>query len=67
MGDDGSYHPLPTYGDGAPIENQYLDLALSLAESSQVLLKWQEGDIVLLDVCPHPFPAILSSFANGVA
>lgn len=60
LGDDGSYHPLPTYGDGSPIENKYLDLALSLAESSQVLVNWQEGDIVLLDVCPHPFPAILN-------
>ncbi|GAM42489.1 hypothetical protein TCE0_044r16517 [Talaromyces pinophilus] len=49
LGDDGSYHPLPTYGDGSPIENKYLDLALSLAESSQVLVNWQEGDIVLLD------------------
>lgn len=54
LGDDGSYHPLPTYGDGTTIENKYLDLALSLAESSQVLVNWQEGDIVLLDVCcPH--------------
>ncbi|KAI0130325.1 hypothetical protein BJ170DRAFT_578513 [Xylariales sp. AK1849] len=48
-GDDGSYHPPPLYGDGTKIENQYLDLALALAESSQVLVSWQKGDVVLLD------------------
>ncbi|KAK6957278.1 hypothetical protein Daesc_000060 [Daldinia eschscholtzii] len=48
-GDDDSYHPPPEYGDGTPIEKEYLDLALSLAESLQVLVKWQLGDIVLLD------------------
>ncbi|KAI0892710.1 Clavaminate synthase-like protein [Annulohypoxylon nitens] len=48
-GDDDSYHPPPEYGDGTPIEKEYLDLALSLAESFQVLVKWQVGDIVLLD------------------
>lgn len=49
-GDDGSYHPPPLYGDGSVIENEYLDLALSIAESSQVLVKWERGDVVLLDV-----------------
>ncbi|KAI5862032.1 Clavaminate synthase-like protein [Durotheca rogersii] len=48
-GDDGSYHPPPEYGDGTPIEKEYLDLALALAESLQVLVKWELGDIVLLD------------------
>ncbi|KAH8657864.1 hypothetical protein BX600DRAFT_60604 [Xylariales sp. PMI_506] len=48
-GDDDSYHPPPLYGDGTKIENKYLDLALSLAESSQVLVKWQKGDLVLID------------------
>ncbi|KAK2598413.1 hypothetical protein N8I77_011833 [Diaporthe amygdali] len=48
-GDDGSYHPPPLYGDGTVIESNYLDLALSIAESSQVLLKWEQGDVVLLD------------------
>ncbi|OTA95315.1 hypothetical protein M434DRAFT_29002 [Hypoxylon sp. CO27-5] len=51
LGDDGSYHPPPEYGDGTPIENDYLDLALALAESLQVFVKWQEGDVVLLDNC----------------
>lgn len=50
LGDDGSYHPPPEYGDGTPIEKDYLDLALALAESLQVFVKWQEGDVVLLDV-----------------
>ncbi|OTB00537.1 hypothetical protein M426DRAFT_234859 [Hypoxylon sp. CI-4A] len=48
-GDDDSYHPPPEYGDGTPIEKEYLDLALDLAESLQVLVKWEVGDIVLLD------------------
>jgi hypothetical protein len=49
-GDDDSYHPPPLYGDGEVIEKKYLDLALKLAESNQVLVKWQKGDLVLLDV-----------------
>lgn len=49
-GDDNSYHPPPKYGDGEDIEKNYLDLALSIAESSQVLVKWEQGDLVLLDV-----------------
>ncbi|KAF5677465.1 taurine catabolism dioxygenase [Fusarium circinatum] len=48
-GDDNSYHPPPLYGDGEVIEREYLDLALRLAESNQVLIKWQTGDLVLLD------------------
>ncbi|KAI7784386.1 hypothetical protein LA080_010169 [Diaporthe eres] len=48
-GDDGSYHPPPLYGDGSVIEGKYLDLALSIAEASQVLVKWEQGDVVLLD------------------
>jgi hypothetical protein len=49
-GDDDSYHPPPLYGDGEQIEKKYLDLALHIAESSQVLVKWEKGDVVLLDV-----------------
>ncbi|KAI0155695.1 hypothetical protein BJ166DRAFT_593906 [Pestalotiopsis sp. NC0098] len=49
-GDDDSYHPPPLYGDGTVIEKEYLDLALDLAESSQVLISWQKGDLVLLDI-----------------
>lgn len=49
-GDDGSYHPPPQYGDGEQIEKEYLDLALKLAESSEVLISWEKGDLVLLDV-----------------
>jgi hypothetical protein len=49
-GDDDSYDPPPLYGDGTEIEKAYLDLALDLAESSQVLISWEKGDIVLLDV-----------------
>lgn len=48
-GDDGSYHPLPTYGDGSPIATADLELALDLAESLQVDVEWQAGDVVLLD------------------
>ncbi|KAH7024775.1 uncharacterized protein B0I36DRAFT_251075 [Microdochium trichocladiopsis] len=49
LGDDGSYHPPPEYGDGSPIEKKYLDLALLLAEQAQVVVDWEQGDIVLLD------------------
>ncbi|KAH7110899.1 hypothetical protein B0J11DRAFT_599202 [Dendryphion nanum] len=48
-GDDGSYHPLPTYGDGSPIATADLELALNLAEDSQVDVHWEKGDLVLLD------------------
>ncbi|KAH6871419.1 hypothetical protein B0T10DRAFT_568331 [Thelonectria olida] len=48
-GDDDSYHPPPQYGDGENIEREWLDLALSIAESNQVLVKWEQGDLVLLD------------------
>ncbi|KAF2995023.1 hypothetical protein E8E14_003901 [Neopestalotiopsis sp. 37M] len=48
-GDDDSYHPPPLYGDGTEIEKAYLDLALNVAESSQVLVSWEKGDVVLLD------------------
>ncbi|KAK6070106.1 taurine catabolism dioxygenase [Seiridium cupressi] len=48
-GDDDSYHPPPLYGDITKIESRYLDLALDLAESSQVLVSWERGDIVLLE------------------
>ncbi|ETS86007.1 hypothetical protein PFICI_04032 [Pestalotiopsis fici W106-1] len=48
-GDDDSYHPPPLYGDDTKIEKEYLDLALELAEASQVLISWEKGDIVLLD------------------
>lgn len=50
LGDDGAYHPLPEYGDGEPIEIEYLNLALSVAESLQVDIHWQQGDIILIDV-----------------
>ncbi|KAF2115382.1 hypothetical protein BDV96DRAFT_687324 [Lophiotrema nucula] len=49
LGDDGSYHPLPEYGDGTRIETEYLELALSIAEGMQVDIEWQAGDVVLLD------------------
>lgn len=49
-GDDDSYHPPPEYGNGEKIEKAHLDLALILAESLQVLVKWEKGDVVLIDV-----------------
>lgn len=48
-GDDGSYHPLPTYGDGSAIDTEHLELALNIAEDMQVDVEWQKGDLVLLD------------------
>ncbi|KAK1546317.1 hypothetical protein CPAR01_00284 [Colletotrichum paranaense] len=48
-GDDGSYHPPPTYGDDTPIDVEDLDLLLKLAEEGAVDVEWQKGDLVLLD------------------
>ncbi|KAK1624721.1 hypothetical protein BDP81DRAFT_382519 [Colletotrichum phormii] len=48
-GDDGSYHPPPTYGDGTPIDVDDLDLLLKLAEEGAIDVDWQKGDLVLLD------------------
>ncbi|EFX03924.1 hypothetical protein CMQ_852 [Grosmannia clavigera kw1407] len=47
--DDGSYHPSPIYGDGEQIEAKYLNLAIANAESTQVLVRWRQGDFILLD------------------
>ncbi|GKT49484.1 clavaminate synthase-like protein At3g21360 [Colletotrichum spaethianum] len=49
QGDDGSYHPPPTYGDGTPIDLEDLDLLLKLAEDGAVDVEWEKGDLVLLD------------------
>jgi hypothetical protein len=49
-GDDDSYHPPPQYGNGEVIEEKDLELALDIAESMQVDVVWEEGDVVLLDV-----------------
>ncbi|KXH66029.1 hypothetical protein CSAL01_05825 [Colletotrichum salicis] len=49
-GDDGSYHPPPTYGDGTPIDVDDLDLLLKLAEEGAIDVEWQKGDLVLLDM-----------------
>ena len=43
------YHPLPTCGDGSPIETADLELALSIAEDMRVNFVWQKCDVVLLD------------------
>jgi hypothetical protein len=50
LGNDGGYHPLPLYGNGEAIETEYLELALNIAESLQVDVDWQKGDIVIIDV-----------------
>ncbi|PVH95663.1 Clavaminate synthase-like protein [Periconia macrospinosa] len=49
LGDDGSYHPPPLYGDGTQISTDDLELALTIAEDMQVDVYWQRGDVVLLD------------------
>lgn len=65
-GDDGAYHPPPEYGDGTPIEKEYLDLVLALAESLQVFIEWQVGDVVLLDVRCSPLTAYLRCRHNDI-
>ncbi|KAK7716730.1 hypothetical protein SLS64_002435 [Diaporthe eres] len=63
-GDDGSYHPPPLYGDGSVIEGKYLDLALSIAEASQVLVKWEQGDVVLLDEVEEDFVIVTGVYVK---
>ncbi|KAI0841332.1 hypothetical protein F5Y06DRAFT_218281 [Hypoxylon sp. FL0890] len=41
------------YGDGTPIDKEYLESALVVAKWLQVLVKWQETDVVLLDNMLH--------------
>ncbi|TDZ16834.1 Clavaminate synthase-like protein [Colletotrichum orbiculare MAFF 240422] len=48
-GDDGSYHPPPTFGDGTQMDVEDLDLLLKLAEEGAVDVEWERGDVVLLD------------------
>ncbi|KAF7562743.1 hypothetical protein G7046_g1398 [Stylonectria norvegica] len=48
-GDDGSYHPPPTFGDGSAIKVEDLDLLLDLATEGAFDVEWEKGDIVLLD------------------
>ncbi|KAL4784580.1 hypothetical protein BJX76DRAFT_367559 [Aspergillus varians] len=49
LGDDGSYHPPPQFGDGTPMSVEDLDILLDVAEDSAVNVEWQEGDLVILD------------------
>lgn len=50
LGSDGGYHPLPLYGDGSAISVESLERADKIVEETRVLLKWQQGDVVLFDV-----------------
>lgn len=53
LGDDGGYHPLPLFGDGSAIETTSLERADRIVEETRILLKWQQGDVVLFDVSQH--------------
>ncbi|GAA6038829.1 hypothetical protein JCM8097_002916 [Rhodosporidiobolus ruineniae] len=49
LGTDGAYHHLPTYGDGTPIPTPFLEKLLEVIYDVRVLVKWELGDVLLLD------------------
>lgn len=50
LGRDGAYHPVPKYGDGSAIEIEGLDRAAAIVKETHVLVEWQDGDVLVLDV-----------------
>lgn len=50
LGTDGGYHPLPLYGDGSPIDVKHLEQAADIVHDTHVLVKWKQGDVLVLDV-----------------
>jgi hypothetical protein len=50
LGKDGAYHPVPLYGDGSPINLEDLDQAANIVNETRSLVKWEEGDVLILDV-----------------
>ncbi|KAL4885146.1 hypothetical protein BJY04DRAFT_214487 [Aspergillus karnatakaensis] len=49
LGDDGSYHPPPQFGDGTDMRVEDLDVLLDIAEQRAVKVQWEVGDLVILD------------------
>ncbi|BGP20132.1 hypothetical protein JCM10213_000784 [Rhodosporidiobolus nylandii] len=49
LGTDGAYHHLPTYGDGTPIPTHHLKKLIATVVGLQVRVKWQKGDVLLMD------------------
>ncbi|GAA5872282.1 hypothetical protein JCM8547_004800 [Rhodosporidiobolus lusitaniae] len=49
LGDDGGFHPPPQYGDGSYIDVSNLDIANQIAEETKSVVKWQQGDVLILD------------------
>lgn len=50
LGTDGGYHPIPRYGDGSVINIEQLEQAAEIVRQTQVVLAWQQGDVLVLDV-----------------
>jgi len=50
LGDDGGFHPLPLYGDGTTIDPADIEFADQIVNETRVLVPWQQGDMVILDV-----------------
>jgi hypothetical protein len=50
LGRDGSYHPVPLYGDGSPIDLRHLEQAARIVDETRSLVKWENGDVLVLDV-----------------
>jgi hypothetical protein len=51
LGTDGAYHHLPTYNDAdrTPIPTRYLEKLIEVIYDARVLVKWQVGDLLVLD------------------
>lgn len=49
FGSDNAYHYLPTYGDGSAIPTHYLEKLIEVINDARILVKWQVGDVLVLD------------------
>lgn len=49
LGDDGGFHPLPTFGDGETIPVDWLETADRIVHETRILLQWKQGDVVVFD------------------
>lgn len=53
LGTDDGYHPLPRYGDGSVINIDHLEQAAEIVRQTHVLVAWQQGDVLVLDVSAY--------------
>ncbi|KAK4169853.1 Clavaminate synthase-like protein [Cladorrhinum sp. PSN259] len=48
-GNSSSYQPPCFYGDGGLIPREYLDSAVEFIKETRAMVRWQRGDVVLID------------------